>query len=54
VVTSRGTFPAWTASWIYTGGETVAYQGHLWKAKYYSRGTAPSARSGAWQDLGVD
>jgi uncharacterized repeat protein (TIGR02543 family) len=53
VVTARGTYASWTASWIYSGGETVASGGHLWKAKYYSRNSAPSARNGAWQDLGA-
>ena len=53
VVTAQGTFDTWTASWVYNGGETVAYNGHLWKAKYYSRDQAPSGVIGAWQDLGA-
>jgi uncharacterized repeat protein (TIGR02543 family) len=54
VVTSKGTFTSWTASWIYNGGETVAYNGHLWKARFYSLNLAPSASAyGAWQDLGT-
>ena len=54
VATSRGTFASWTASWIYNGGEIVVFNGHLWKARYYSRGQAPVASSyGTWQDLGT-
>ena len=49
VVTPAGTFPAWTASAIYTGGETVAYGGSAWKAKWWTRNQAPStADSGPW------
>jgi uncharacterized repeat protein (TIGR02543 family) len=54
VVTSKGTFTSWTASWIYNGGETVAYNGHLWKARFYSLNLTPTASAyGAWQDLGT-
>jgi 5'-nucleotidase len=54
VVTAHGTFAAWTASWVYNGGETVASNGHLWKARFYSRNSTPAASLyGAWQDLGA-
>ena len=54
VVTAHGTYPAWTASWVYNGGETVASNGHLWKARFYSRNVTPTASPyGAWQDLGA-
>ncbi|HEY4267953.1 MAG TPA: InlB B-repeat-containing protein [Galbitalea sp.] len=54
VVTSKGTFTSWTTSWIYNGGETVAYNGHLWKARFYSLNLVPTASAyGAWQDLGA-
>ncbi|MGZ0712662.1 glycosyl hydrolase family 95 catalytic domain-containing protein (plasmid) [Coraliomargarita sp. W4R53] len=41
---------AWTASWVYTGGEVVAHNGHVWKAKWWTRNATPG--SGPWQDLG--
>jgi uncharacterized repeat protein (TIGR02543 family) len=54
VVTAHGTYTSWTASWVYNGGETVAYNGHLYKARFYSRDLAPVASAyGAWQDLGA-
>jgi uncharacterized repeat protein (TIGR02543 family) len=54
VVTSKGTFTSWTASWVYYGGETVAYNGHLFKARFYSVNQAPAGSAyGTWQDLGA-
>jgi len=44
---------AWTASWVYTGGETVAYNGHTWKAKWWTRNQQPGDPYGPWQDLGT-
>jgi chitodextrinase len=44
---------AWTASWVYTGGETVAQNGHTWKAKWWTRNQTPGDASGPWQDLGA-
>ncbi|MEV7608618.1 GH116 family glycosyl-hydrolase [Microbacterium sp. NPDC089320] len=44
---------AWTISWVYTGGETVAMNGHLWKAKWWTRNQTPGDPSGPWQDLGA-
>lgn len=44
---------AWTASWIYTGGETVAHDGHTWRAKWWTRNQAPGDVYGPWEDLGT-
>lgn len=52
VVTPRGTFLTWTNSWTYTGGETVVYNGQLWKAKWWTRNQAPGDPWGPWQNLG--
>jgi chitodextrinase len=44
---------SWTPSWIYTGGETVAYNGHVWKASWWTRNQQPVGDPyGPWQDLG--
>lgn len=43
---------AWTASWVYTGGETVAYDGHTWRAKWWTRNQVPGDVHGPWEDLG--
>lgn len=43
---------AWTASWVYTGGEVVAYEGHAWRAKWWTRNNEPGDASGPWEDLG--
>ena len=42
----------WTPSWIYTGGETVAFHGHLWTAKWWTRNQVPGDPYGPWRDLG--
>lgn len=44
---------AWTASWVYTGGQTVAHNGHTWKAKWWTRNQTPGDQNGPWQDLGA-
>ncbi|WP_419672775.1 ExeM/NucH family extracellular endonuclease [Agromyces seonyuensis] len=54
VVTGQGTYGAWTDSWIYTGGEVVAHDGHLWKAQWWTRNQEPGASQwGPWKDLGA-
>jgi chitodextrinase len=42
----------WTSSWVYTGGETVAHQGHTFKAKWWTRNQEPGDPAGPWEDLG--
>ncbi len=44
---------AWTASWVYNGGETVAYDGRVWQAGFYSRNDVPGDPKGAWSELGA-
>jgi chitodextrinase len=54
VKTPSGTHQAWTSSWIYQSGDVVAHDGHLWKARWYTRNQEPGAsRWGPWQDLGA-
>nr|BFF20436.1 hypothetical protein GCM10025730_39570 [Promicromonospora thailandica] len=53
-VCAAGTYPAWTASAVYEGGETVVHEGRRWTAQWYSRNQEPSgAPWGPWRDLGV-
>lgn len=45
--------PAYDSGTVYTGGNQVHYNGHDWKAKWWTRGEAPSTGgSGVWEDLG--
>lgn len=44
---------AWTSSWVYSGGETVAHNGHTWQAKWWTRNQTPGDPYGPWQDLGI-
>lgn len=44
---------AWTASYVYVGGETVAHDGHTFRAKWWSRNQEPGDANGPWQDLGA-
>ncbi len=54
VACAAGTDPAWTESWEYDGGETVAHDGHRWTARWYSRNQEPGSTPwGPWQDLGA-
>ncbi|MFD2796023.1 S8 family serine peptidase [Promicromonospora vindobonensis] len=53
VVCESDTYQAWTSSWIYTGGETVAHDGRLWEAQWWTRNQEPGAPWGPWQDAGA-
>ncbi|MFF8595330.1 glycosyl hydrolase family 18 protein [Streptomyces sp. NPDC015220] len=46
---------AWAKDKVYTGGETVSYKGHNWKAKWWTTGEEPGTTGqwGVWQDLGA-
>ncbi len=44
---------AWTSSWVYPGGDVVAYDGSLWKAKWWTRNQAPGDVYGPWQKVGT-
>ena len=45
--------PPWNASTIYNGGDVVSYNGHVWAAKWWTQGEAPSTGgSGVWTDEG--
>ncbi len=47
------TAPAYSATAVYVGGNEVSYNGHTWKAKWWTQGEAPSTGgSGVWQDEG--
>ncbi len=35
------TAPAWSASTVYVGGNQVSYNGHTWKAKWWTQGETP-------------
>jgi chitinase len=45
--------PAYSATAVYVGGDEVSYNGHTWKAKWWTQGEAPSdGGSGVWEDEG--
>ncbi|MEU2023932.1 chitinase [Streptomyces sp. NPDC016469] len=48
------TAAAWSAGAVYTGGNTVSYGGHTWKAKWWTQNETPGSTGewGVWQDLG--
>jgi chitinase len=49
------TTASWSSSAIYTGGNTVSWKGHNWKAKWWTQGEEPGTTGewGVWQDLGA-
>ncbi|MEU8624522.1 lytic polysaccharide monooxygenase [Streptomyces sp. NPDC048669] len=46
---------AWDAGSIYNGGETISYNGHNWRAKWWVTGEEPGTTGewGVWEDLGA-
>ena len=42
---------SWTSSGVYTRGQTVAHNGHIWTAKWWTRNQQPGDPRGPWQDL---
>lgn len=46
--------PSWNSANAYSGGATVSWKGHSWKAKWWTRGEEPGTTGewGVWQDLG--
>lgn len=42
----------WDRSLVYTGGDTVSYEGRRYQAKWWTQGEAPGS-SDVWEDLGV-
>ncbi|WP_431277827.1 lamin tail domain-containing protein [Leifsonia poae] len=51
--TTPGGTPAWSAATVYTGGEKVTYQGHVYQAQWYTAGNAPvpGALYSVWKQL---
>ncbi|MFC8538167.1 lytic polysaccharide monooxygenase [Streptomyces sp. NPDC057249] len=49
------TVAAWNSGSVYNGGETVSYNGHTWRAKWWVTGEEPGTTGewGVWEDLGV-
>ncbi|WP_433796517.1 fibronectin type III domain-containing protein [Actinoplanes sp. CA-252034] len=52
VTCGDATHPAWTPSWIYTGGEIVHHDGRVWEAKWWTRNQEPGDPHGPWRDRG--
>ncbi|HBF83943.1 MAG TPA: chitinase [Streptomyces sp.] len=52
---SRCTAAPWAGGTVYTGGQQVSYEGHTWKAKWWTTGEEPGTTGewGVWQDLGA-
>jgi chitinase len=44
----------WDPTAVYTGGQEVTYQGHVYSAKWWTQGDEPSKSGewGVWKDLG--
>lgn len=41
----------WTPSRVFSGGDTVLYQGRTYLAAWYSRGDTPGSATGPWQEM---
>ncbi|MGK3949560.1 carbohydrate-binding protein [Microbacterium sp. K2] len=53
VPAAGGDVRAWTTSYVYVGGETVAHDGHTFRAKWWTRNQEPGDANGPWEDLGA-
>lgn len=42
----------WTASAVYEKPATVAFDGRIWRAKWWTRNQVPGTANGPWQDAG--
>ncbi|MBQ0953196.1 MULTISPECIES: lytic polysaccharide monooxygenase [Streptomyces] len=47
--------PGWSAGSVYSGGDTVSFGGHTWRAKWWVTGEEPGTTGewGVWEDLGA-
>jgi Lysozyme like domain/Carbohydrate-binding module family 5/12 len=43
--------PAWSSSQVYVGGNQVTFNGHTWRAKWWTQGERPGAAD-VWADQG--
>jgi chitinase len=46
------TAPAWNASTVYTGGQLASYNGHTWRAQWWTQGETPGVAQ-VWVDQGA-
>lgn len=46
---------AWDAAKVYNGGDTVSWNDHTWRAKWWAQGDQPGTTGewGVWEDLGL-
>lgn len=49
---SDSTSSTWDRSAVYTGGDTVSYEGRRYRAKWWTQGETPGS-SDVWEDLGI-
>jgi chitodextrinase len=45
------TAPAWSASTVYTDGDTVTYQGSTWQAMWWTQDQKPGDPYGPWEQM---
>ncbi len=43
--------PAWSASTVYTAGNTVTYQGNTWQALWWTQNQTPGDPNGPWEEI---
>ncbi|MFC4405510.1 S8 family serine peptidase [Haloarchaeobius iranensis] len=44
--------PSWDGTTVYTDGDEVVFEGTLWRAKWWTRGTEPATSAPVWEMLG--
>ncbi len=52
VSAGNGDYRRWTNSQIYTSGDKVVYQEHIWEAQWWNRNEKPDKTEETWKDLG--
>ncbi|WP_026190277.1 glycosyl hydrolase family 18 protein [Halomicrobium katesii] len=51
-VTAQEEYPTYDSSATYNGGDRVVYEGYVWEAQWWTKGTAPSADEAVWEKVG--
>ena len=44
---------AWSATTVYTGGQSVSYQGKTYSAQWWTQGDTPGTANGPWKETGT-
>ncbi|AFK20874.1 PKD domain-containing protein (plasmid) [Haloferax mediterranei ATCC 33500] len=50
-VKAAGDYPQWDPDTVYTDGDRVVHDAHIWEAKWWTKGDEPSADANMWKGI---